>query len=46
MIYKTLEDAIAAAKDLAEAMDTFVEITKAEKGYVLFGTGEVVKIIE
>jgi len=46
MIYKTLEEAIVAAQDLAEAMETYVEITKAEKGYELFGIGEVVKIIE
>jgi len=46
MIYKTLEEAIAAAEELADAMETYVEITKTEKGYELFGIGEVVKVIE
>lgn len=46
MVYETLEEAIAAAEELAEAMETIVKITKAEKGYELFGIGEVVKIIE
>ena len=46
MIYKTLDEAIAAAIELAEAMETFVKITVAEGGYELFGNGEVVEIIE
>ena len=45
MIYKTLEEATAAAMELAAAMETFVEITKADKGYELFGVGEVVKTL-
>lgn len=43
MIYETLEEAIVAAKELCEAMETYVKITKALKGgYELFGTGEFV----
>ena len=46
MIYDTLEEAIAAAKELAEAMETFVKITKAPNGgYELFGIGEVVQTV-
>ena len=39
MIYETIEEAIAAAKDLCEAMETYVKITKCAKGYELFGMG-------
>ena len=45
MIYKTLEDAITAAKGFADAfdMDGCVKITSApEGGYELFGTGDYV----
>ena len=43
MIYETIEEAIAAVKELCEAMDTYVKITKAPKGgFQLFGTGEFV----
>ena len=48
MIYKTLEDAIAAAKGFADAfdMDGCVKITSApEGGYELFGTGKLVKLV-
>lgn len=46
MIYKTLEEAEVAARELCEAMETIVKITKTEGGYDLFGIGEVVKVIE
>ena len=42
LIYDTIEEAIVAAKELCEAMDTYVKITKCAKGYELFGTGEFV----
>jgi len=43
MIYKTLEEAVAAAKEMCEALETYVKITKGLKGgYELFGTGEFV----
>ena len=43
MIYETIEEAVAAAKELVDAMDTYVKITKAPKGgFELFGTGEFV----
>ena len=48
MIYKTLEDAIAAAKGFADAfdMDGCVKITSApEGGYELFGTGEFILMV-
>ena len=46
MIYETLEEAIAAAEELCFALDTVVKITKCDKGYELFGMGEVVQVIE
>lgn len=46
MIYETLEEAIADAKEFAEVMETIVKITKTEGGYEFFGSGEVVEIIE
>ena len=43
LIYDTIEEAIVAAKELCEAMDTYVKITKAPKGgFQLFGAGEFV----
>ena len=43
MIYETLEEAIGAAKNMCEVLETYVKITKVlEGGYELFGTGEVV----
>lgn len=43
VIYETIEEAIVAAKELVDAMDTYVKITKAPKGgFELFGTGEFV----
>ena len=44
-IYKTLEEAVAAAKSLCESMETNVKITKCEEGYELFGNGECVMTI-
>jgi hypothetical protein len=46
MIYETLDEAIAAAIEFAETLETIVKITKAEGGYELFGSGEVVEIIK
>jgi len=43
VIYETLEEAVVAAKELCEVMETYVKITKGLKGgYELFGTGEFV----
>jgi len=42
MIYTTIEEAIEAAKEMCHALDTYVKITKCEKGYELFGTGDFV----
>jgi len=42
MIYKTLEEAVTAAKEMCEVLETYVKITKCESGYELFGTGEFV----
>jgi len=42
MIYETLEEAVAAAKELCEVLETYVKITKCQKGYELFGTGDFV----
>lgn len=42
MIYKTLEEAITAAKELCLAMETYVKITKCKTGYELFGNGEFI----
>jgi len=46
MIYKDLDAAIVAAKDMCVALDTYVKITKCAKGYELFGTGEFVMEIK
>jgi len=46
MIYKTLDEAIVAANELADAMETIVKITETKGGYELFGMGNVVMIIE
>ena len=42
MIYKSIEEAILAAKEMCEVLETYVKITKCDKGYELFGTGELV----
>tara|TARA_B100000902_G_scaffold227086_1_gene215642 strand:- start:397 stop:540 length:144 start_codon:yes stop_codon:yes gene_type:complete len=42
MIYETLDEAIAAAKEMCQALDTYVKITKCTTGYELFGTGDFV----
>ena len=43
-MYKTIEEAKIAAKEMCEALETNVKITVApdDKGYELFGTGEIV----
>ena len=46
MIYKTLGDAIIAAKEMCAVLDTYVKITKAKDGYELFGTGARVKTVK
>ena len=46
MIYETLEEAIAAAQEFSEVMETVVKITKCEGGYEFFGMGEIVQVIE
>ena len=46
MIYVTIEEARVAAKELGDALETVVKITKCEGGYELFGSGELVEIIE
>ena len=48
MIYKTLEEAIAAAQEFADAFDMqrFVKVSSvAEGGYELFGSGETVLLV-
>ena len=46
MIYKSIEEAILAAKEMCEVLETYVKITKCDKGYELFGTGEFVMEIK
>jgi len=46
MIYETLEEAVGAAKVMCAVLETVVKITECDGGYELFGTGEVVEIIE
>lgn len=47
MIYDTLEEAILAAEEMMEVLETIVKITKAEEGgYELFGNGELVMVVE
>ena len=46
MIYETLEEAIEAAEEFSEVMETIVKITKCDGGYEFFGMGEVVQVIE
>ena len=47
MMYETIEEAVVAAKELMWALDTVVKITKEDNGmFMLFGHGEVVKVIE
>lgn len=42
VFYETLEEAVAAAKEMCAVLETYVKITKCEGGYELFGTGELV----
>lgn len=46
MIYKTLEEAIVAAKELCSALETYVKITEAVGGYELFGNGKFIMEIK
>ena len=46
MIYATLEEAITAAEEFSEVMETIVRITKAPNGYEFFGVGELVMTVE
>ncbi len=46
MIYKDLESAIVAAKEMCETLETYVKITKAKGGYELFGTGTLVETVK
>ena len=47
MMYETIEEAVVAAKELMCALDTVVKITREDNGmFMLFGHGEVVKVIE
>ena len=46
MIYKTIGEAIIAAKVMCETLETYVKITKCNNGYELFGTGEFVMEIK
>jgi hypothetical protein len=46
MIYKTLDAAIAAAKEMCLTLDTYVKITECKEGYELFGTGDFVMEIK
>ena len=46
MIYATIEEAVKAAKEMCQSLDTYVKITKCEKGYELFGTGDFVMEIK
>jgi hypothetical protein len=46
-MYETIEEAVVAAKELMCALNTVVKITKEDNGmFMLFGHGEVVKVIE
>ena len=45
-VYEDLDVATAAAKEMCAVLETYVEITKAENGYELFGTGAVVKTVK
>jgi len=48
MMYKTLEEAVIAAQELCETLESYVKITLCPegKGYELFGTGELVKTVK
>ena len=43
-MYKTLEEAVVAAKEMCEVLETYVKITLCPEGtgYELFGTGKFV----
>jgi len=44
MVYKSLEEAVVAAKIMCETLETYVKITLCPEGtgYELFGTGKFV----
>jgi hypothetical protein len=48
IMYGTIEEAVEAAEEMCEALETHVKITVApeNKGYELFGTGELVMEIK
>ena len=46
MIYKKMKDAVEAAKDMCETLDTYVKITKAKDVYELFGTGDLILTVK
>ena len=47
MDYDTLEEAVAAAKEMVVDLETIVKITIETNGkYQLFGTGKVVQVVE
>ena len=46
MIYTTIDEAVLAARNMCEVLETYVKITKCENGYELFGTGEFVMEIK
>ena len=47
MNYETLEEAVIAAKNMVENLETIVKITLEDNGkYQLFGNGKVVQVVE
>jgi hypothetical protein len=48
MVYKTLEEAVVAAKIMCETLETYVRVTIAPEGngYELFGTGSCVQTVK
>jgi len=42
VIYKTLSEAVVAAKKMCYDLETIVKITECKGGYELFGTGKFV----
>jgi len=47
MDYDTLEEAVAAAKEMVVDLETIVKITIETNGkYQLFGTGKVIQVVE
>lgn len=47
MLYDTLDEAIVAAEELMDALDTLVKITEAPNGkFELFGSGKLIMVVE